>query len=163
MNRAPAKSDRVARAEHISTALPAHLGLLVRLLTKELGERYSYTEARLLSAISNGPQRITDLAAAEGLAQPTMTLLVKRLEERGLVRRERQTHDQRVVLVYLTNAGEAAVKEFRGIAAAGLRRHLDAMPDRELKALAAATDVLAELIAALQAPSDGSQRTEQAA
>ena len=89
----------------ISTQLPAQIGLLTRLLTKEFGERYSYTEARLLGTLTMGPRRIGELAELEGLAQPTTTLLVKRLEERGLVRRERQADDQRVVLVSLTDAG----------------------------------------------------------
>jgi DNA-binding MarR family transcriptional regulator len=124
--------------------------LLTRLLSKELGERYSSTEARLLSSLTDGPRRITDLAELEGLAQPTTTLLVKRLEEQGRVRRERQTHDQRVVLVWLTDAGEAALQHLRALAAAGLRRHIDMMPDHQLKALTAATDALAELITTLQ-------------
>jgi DNA-binding MarR family transcriptional regulator len=150
MNQTSATRDRAQRTQHISLHLPAQIGLLARLLSKEFGEEYSYTEARLLSGLADGPQRITDLAELEGLAQPTMTLLVKRLEERGLVRRERQTHDQRVVLVSLTDAGEAALQDVRALAAAGLDRHLDAMPDRQLKALTDATDALAGLITALQ-------------
>ncbi|MGH3334600.1 MAG: MarR family transcriptional regulator, partial [Nocardioides sp.] len=98
MNRVLDKRDRAERAQHISTRLPSHIGLLTRLLTKEFGERYSLTEAMLLSSLTDGPRRITDLAGLAGLAQPTTTLLVKRLEEQGLVRRERQAHDQRVVL-----------------------------------------------------------------
>ena len=152
-------ADRAERAQHISTHLPAHIGLLRRLLSKELGQQYPYTEARLLSSLTDGPRRITELAALEGLAQSTTTLLVKRLEEQGLVRRERQTDDERVVLVWLTEAGDAALHEVRALAAAGLRRHLDALPDRQLKALTAATDALAELITLLQtAPSrDGAR------
>ena len=151
MNRALAKRDRAGRAQYVSTHLPWHIGLLTRLLSKELREGYSYTDSRALISLSSGPRRITDLAELDGLAQPTTTLLVKRLEEQGLVRRERQTHDQRVVLVCLTDAGESAVDDIRTIASARLRRHLDAMSDRQVKALAAATDALAELIAALQA------------
>jgi DNA-binding MarR family transcriptional regulator len=129
-------------------------------LGKEFGERYSYTEARLLSSVSDGPRRITDLAELEGLAQPTTTLLVKRLEEQGLVRRERQTHDQRVVLVWLTEAGEAALRDLRALASASLRRHLDAMPDQQLEELTVATDALAELITRLQSdpPRHGSRQ-----
>jgi DNA-binding MarR family transcriptional regulator len=150
VNLASAKRDRAKRTQHISTHLPSHIGLLTRLLTKAFGDRYSYTEARLLSSLADGPQRITDLAALDGIAQPTTTLLVKRLEERGLVRRERQTHDQRVVLVWLTDAGETDLHDLRALAAAALDRHLDAMPDDQLKALTDATDALAELITALQ-------------
>ena len=154
MNAALAKRDRAEQARHISTHLPAHLGLLTRLLGKQFGERYSLSEARVLSGIADGPLRITDLAALEGLAQPTTTLLVKRLEEQGLVRRERQTDDQRVVLVWLTDAGGTALENARAVAAAGLRGHLDSMPDQQLKALADATDALAELITTLQGVRD---------
>jgi DNA-binding MarR family transcriptional regulator len=150
VTRTLAKRDRAERARSISTHLPAEIGLLARLLSREFGEQYSYTDARLLSSLTDGPRRITELAELEGLAQPTMTLLVKRLEGRGLVRRERQTHDQRVVLVSLTDAGEAALQHLRGLASAGLRRHLDAMPDDQLQALTDATDALAELITTLQ-------------
>jgi len=160
MNPALAKHGRAERAQHISTHLPSHIGLLTRLLTKEFGARYSITEARLLSSLTDAPRRITDLAALEGLAQPTTTLLVKRLEEQGLVRRERQTHDQRMVLVWLTETGEAALGDLRALASAALHRHLDAMPDHQLKALTAATDALAELIATLQSdtPRQGARR-----
>jgi DNA-binding MarR family transcriptional regulator len=150
MNPALANRDRVERAEHISAHLPSHIGLLTRLLSRELGEGYSVTDARVLSSLSDGPRRITDLAELEGLAQPTTTLLVKRLDEQGLVRRERQTHDQRVVLVWLTDAGETALEDLRALASAGLRGHLDAMPDNQLQALTAATDALAALITTLQ-------------
>jgi len=148
-----ADSDRTERMQHIAGHLPSHVALLTRLMGKELGERYSLTDARVLSSLADGPQRITDLAALEGLAQPTTTLLVKRLEEQGLVRRERQTDDQRVVLVWLTDAGDAALEQLRALASTGLRKQLGAMPDGQLKALTAATDALAELIATLQSDS----------
>ena len=132
--------------------MPSHIGLLARVPEQDLEELLSYTEARLLSSLTDEPRRITELAQLEGLARPTMTLLVKRLEERGLVRRERQADDQRVVLVWLTASrpggaqGPPCARSRRR-----LREHLDAMPDQQLTALAAATDKLvAELIAALQ-------------
>jgi DNA-binding MarR family transcriptional regulator len=152
MTRPLAKRDRARGEQYVSTHLPWHIGLLTRLLSRELREGYSYAEARLLISLSSGgPRRITDLAEQDGLAQPTTTLLVKRLEEQGLVRRERQTHDQRVVLVCLTDAGQSAIDDIRAIASARLRRRLDAMSDHQVEALAAATDALAELIATLQA------------
>jgi DNA-binding MarR family transcriptional regulator len=150
MNQVLADRDRAERTQYISTHLTSHVGLLIRLLTKQLGDRYSYTEARLLNSLAEGPRRIGELAEIEGLAQPTTTLLVKRLEDRGWVRRERQTDDQRVVLASLTGTGEAALDDLRALAADGLRTHLEAMPDDQLTALTAATEALAELIGTLQ-------------
>ena len=82
---------------------------------------------------------------SRGLARPTTTLLVKRLEGPGLVRRERQTHDQRVVLVWLTDEGATALEDYRALAFAALRVYLDALPDTQLNALTTATDALGEL------------------
>src|SRR5437764_13292241 len=89
------RSDLIA---YVSKQLLPGAGLLVRLLVRQLGGELSRTEAGLLSTLSGGPRRITELAELEGLAQPTMTSLVKQLEHQGLVRRNRQTDDGRVVL-----------------------------------------------------------------
>jgi DNA-binding MarR family transcriptional regulator len=43
----------------------------------------SRTEVGLLNTLSTGPRRITELAELEGLAQPTMTSLVKQLEQQA--------------------------------------------------------------------------------
>jgi DNA-binding MarR family transcriptional regulator len=79
-----------------------------------------------------------------------MTQLVKRLECDGLVARERQADDGRVVLVRLTPAGAAALQQFRTSAGAALSEHLAEMPDNEVQALATATETLARLVEHLQ-------------
>ncbi|MBE3575282.1 MAG: MarR family transcriptional regulator [Firmicutes bacterium] len=53
----------------------------------------------------NGPMRVTALADAMEIGQSAATLAVQRLERAGLVCRHRQTEDERVVLVSLTEAG----------------------------------------------------------
>jgi DNA-binding MarR family transcriptional regulator len=150
------ESERVEQAEHISAYLPLHITLITRLLRREITVGYSWAEAGLLRSLKNGPWRITELAELEGLAQPTTTLLVKRLEKRGFVRRERQPDDQRVVLVWLTDAGKAEFEDLKTRVSDALRRHLAAMPDQQLNGLAAATDALADLVTTFL--SDGPQR-----
>jgi DNA-binding MarR family transcriptional regulator len=149
MSPAATKRDRTEQAQYVSTHLLQHSALLIRLLSKEIDGGITRTEAGVLSSLADGPRRITELAELEGLAQPTTTLLVKRLEEPGLVRRERQTDDQRVVLVWLTDEGATALEDYRALAFAALRVYLDAMPDTQLEALTAATDALGELITTL--------------
>src|ERR1700681_4912812 len=94
--------DRSSRIEYVSTELLARAAVLKRLLAKRVNSALSRTEAGVLDTLSDGPRRVTELAELEGLAQPTTTLLVKQLEQRGLVRRERRSDDGRVVLVNLT-------------------------------------------------------------
>jgi DNA-binding MarR family transcriptional regulator len=122
----------------------------VRLLVRELGGDLTRTEVGLLSALSGGPRRITELAELEGLAQPTMTSLVKQLEQRGLVRRDRQVDDGRVVLVHLTDGGAAALQDVRARARELLGVYLVEIPDEKVEALAGATEALGELVAFLQ-------------
>ena len=77
-------------------------------------------------------------------------LLVKRLEQDGLVTRERQADDGRVVLVKPTDAGIAALEDYRAQAGAALGTYLTEMPDHQIQELAAATKTLAQLVTVLQ-------------
>ena len=142
--------DRSQQIDVVSRQLLPGAALLTRLLVRQLGGELSRTEVGLLSTLGGGAQRITALAELEGLAQPTMTSMVKQLERRGLVRRERQADDGRVVLVTLTEAGNVALEDYRMRARTVLGDYLAEIPDEQIQALAAATDALARLIALLQ-------------
>jgi DNA-binding MarR family transcriptional regulator len=145
----------VARSEqidYVARELPPRAALLTRLLVRHLGGELSRTEVGLLRTLSGGSRRITELAELEGLAQPTITILIKQLEERGLVTRTRQSGDGRVVLVDLTESGNVALEDYRGKARGVLGGALAEISDEQLEALAAATETLAELVDVLQQP-----------
>ena len=145
-----AQRDRADRIDRVSSQLLPRVAVLTRLLTSRLGGELSRTELGLLNTLSCAPRRITELAELERLAQPTLTQLVQRLEQRGFVNRERQTGDGRVVLVSLTGAGGAALDDFRRRASAALGAHLIELSDAEIESLAAATETMGRLVAILQ-------------
>jgi DNA-binding MarR family transcriptional regulator len=145
-----AQSDRSDRIDRISSQLLPRVAVLTRLLTSQLGGELSRTELGLLNTLSSAPRRITELAELERLAQPTLTQVVQRLEQQGLVNRERQTDDGRVVLVSVTEAGAAALADFRCRASAALGALLVELPDSEVESLAAATETMGRLVALLQ-------------
>src|SRR5207302_582415 len=124
--------ERSDQAEYVSTQLLPRTTLLTRLLAREVGGALTQTEVGMLRNLEEGPLRITALADAGGLAQPTTTLLVKRLERQGLVGRERQEGYRCVVLVTITERG-AAVADSRAQAFAALRGYLDLLPDEDLE------------------------------
>ena len=97
----------------MAVRLVQHTSLITRLVFSRLDVGLSRSEASVLARIEAGPQRITSLADLDGLAQPTVTLLIKRLEGQGLVRRERSSEDGRVVLVSLTGPGRDALEHVR--------------------------------------------------
>jgi DNA-binding MarR family transcriptional regulator len=142
--------SRSEQVDYIASRLPPQVALLRRLLARHLGGELSRTEAGVLNTLSDGPQRITELAELEGLAQPTMTILVKQLEQQGLVRRERHAGDGRVVLVHLTQGGAAALGHVRAQASAALRSALTETPDEQIDELTATTEALQALIVLLR-------------
>jgi DNA-binding MarR family transcriptional regulator len=146
-------SAREERLDHVADHLVLHAGVLLRLcylLVRESGSEITRTEAGVLFTLSRGPRRITELAELEGLAQPTVTLLVKKLEQQGWVKRDRPADDGRVVLLSLTADGRTALEEFRAQVGSALRADMDAMSDQQIAALAAATDALGTLVDVLQ-------------
>jgi DNA-binding MarR family transcriptional regulator len=144
------RSERSERIAYVSSQLLTRLSLLARRLASQLGGELSRTEVGLLSTLSDGPRRITELAELEGFKQPTMTQLVQRLEQEGLVSRERHAGDGRVVLVNLAPAGSVALEDYRAQARATLSAHLAGLPDEQVEALATATETLAQLVTVLQ-------------
>jgi DNA-binding MarR family transcriptional regulator len=86
------------------------------LLMKHLSDRrdLSLTSAAVLSTLcAEGPVRLTALAAAIGVSQPSMTQLVQRLERDDLATRVSDPHDGRGTLVGITDAGRALVVDRR--------------------------------------------------
>jgi DNA-binding MarR family transcriptional regulator len=142
--------SRSEQIDYVSGQLLARAALLTRLLTKQLAGELSRTEAGVLNTLDGGPRRVTELAEFEGLAQPTMTLLVKQLEERGLVRRERHAGDGRVVLVSVTGSGRAALGDFRAEVQTAVRSFLAETSDEQVEALSTTADALQALIVLLQ-------------
>jgi DNA-binding MarR family transcriptional regulator len=143
----PARSEQI---DYVSTELMARAALLTRLLVRQLGAELTRTEIGLLRTLEGGSRRITELAELEGLAQPTITILMNQLEEKGLVTRTRQSGDGRVVLVNLTKSGRVALEDYRRRARAVLGEYLAEISDERVEALATATETLGQLVDVLQ-------------
>jgi DNA-binding MarR family transcriptional regulator len=144
-------ADRQEHLDYVAEHLLSRAGVLVRLLVKQVrSKEVSRTEMQVLGALEEGPRRITALTEMEGTAQPTMTLLVKRLEERGWVRRDGLPDDGRVAMISLTKAGRAAFTRFRSQFLEAMRADLRDVSDDQLEALAAATETISSFVDGLQ-------------
>jgi DNA-binding MarR family transcriptional regulator len=106
----------------------------------------SITSAATLATLDRtGPRRITDLAAVEGVTQPAMTVLVRVMEESGLVERRGDPSDKRVTLVCLTKAGASYVRARRRAGVEAFARLIDELTREEVNALKAALPALLRL------------------
>ncbi len=145
------EKERAEQVDYVADHLPSRAALLVRLLVKQVRSReISRTEMEVLSILREGQRRITELTELEGIAQPTMTLLVKRLEEKGWVRRDGLPHDGRVAMISLTEAGRTAQEKFRAQFLAAMRADLQELSDQQLQALSAAAETLSSFVDDLQ-------------
>jgi DNA-binding MarR family transcriptional regulator len=107
----------------------------------------SLTAAMVLARLDReGPVRLTELAVGEGLSQPGMTQLVKRLERDGLVRRQATADDRRGVLVAVTEAGSTLVASRRAERASALHRLMSRLDGDDRAAIAAALPALSRLV-----------------
>jgi DNA-binding MarR family transcriptional regulator len=115
---------------------------------------FSRTAAATLSRLEgSGPTRLTELAAAEGVAQASMSTLVARLVGQGLVRRGGDPQDARVVLLSLTPAGEDVVAQRRAARAERLTRALGELTPDDAARIVDAIPALTRLADTLRRPS----------
>jgi MarR family transcriptional regulator, temperature-dependent positive regulator of motility len=93
-------------------------------VVRRLHQAYVAAWVRLVDPVLTGPQLAVlivvhtypgveqgSLARALGLDRSTMASIARRLEDRGLITRERPPEDGRKRLLHLTKAGEAARQE----------------------------------------------------
>jgi DNA-binding MarR family transcriptional regulator len=81
--------------------------LIRRLRALDRAPALSRPEASALAVlVFAGPVSLSELARHEGVRAPTITQLMKNLQERGLIRRLRDAADARVVRVTATAAGK---------------------------------------------------------
>ncbi|MGH2877357.1 MAG: MarR family winged helix-turn-helix transcriptional regulator [Solirubrobacteraceae bacterium] len=137
---------RCGSLDEIAEALPQRAAALSRVFLAHTSVPISRTETGVLSALSRRPRRITELAAREGVTQPAITRLVDRLQLRGWVAREADPADGRVVLVTLTEQGRATLDQVRAEYRATMHEEMASLPERDVRALADAIEILDRLI-----------------
>lgn len=102
--------------------------------------------AARLSALSvlvfGGPRTVGELAAAEHVRPATMTPIVQALEEAGLVSRERDARDGRVVRIRATPKGERVMWRGRERRVERLASLLDRLTTDEIARIREAADLV---------------------
>lgn len=143
------RSPRTGPAGHGSADLADRLHSaaihLLRRLRRE--DDASGLPAPQLSALSvlvfgDGPITLGELAKAEQVRPPTISKLIVELEQRGLVEREADSADRRVVRVHATARGVKVLQEGRQRRVAALVSSLAALSMRDRALLARSLPVL---------------------
>jgi DNA-binding MarR family transcriptional regulator len=129
---------------------------LARLLRQQVGTGLSPSQQSALASIEcHGPLTLGALAAIEQVAPPTVTKVVARLEEEGLVDRIVDRADRRVTRVSITSLGRDRLEHSRLRRNAWLAGRLADLGDHDVRRLADAVDVLEALTGGATPPAGG--------
>jgi DNA-binding MarR family transcriptional regulator len=140
-----------AAGERGNLELASRLRLVVTRLSRQLRRAADAgATASQLSALASvealGPITLGELAAVEWVQPPSMTKIVARLEADGMVAREVDEGDRRVVRVRVTPEGRRALQRSRRAKNEQLARKLALLGPDELAALGRALEVLERLV-----------------
>src|SRR6185295_713574 len=122
--------------------------LLRRLRREDEAMGLTAARASALSVLVFGGRPITlgALAQAEQVSAPTITRLIVGMERDGLVRREADPKDGRVVWLHATAKGGRLLHAGRRRRVAALEADLAGLPPAERETLAAATGILERVL-----------------
>lgn len=129
-------------AEHLAPLL-GRLTLVLRREATHLAA--SPAQAAILAILREGPRRISDLTGYAGVAQPTMTVLIDRMERQGWVRRVPDPADRRAVRVEITPPGEETIAQLLALRTVSLAQRLTALTAEDRAAIARALPALTTL------------------
>jgi DNA-binding MarR family transcriptional regulator len=145
----PAYTPHVARTDAgLASSLRISVMRLSRRLRNERDASYDLTATQLavLGTLWRlGPLSIGDLAAAEKVQPPSMTRTVTCLCDRGLLRRDADAGDKRLVVVSLTEAADSVLAESRRRKEAWLNQRLHELTPAQRKILRDAAPILERL------------------
>jgi DNA-binding MarR family transcriptional regulator len=122
------------RGEHLDAAEGLiQLCRLVQGTYACISERHDLTpvQAKLVCVLAFGPRGMAELAQCFGVEKATLTGLVDRAEQRGLVRRSPVPGDRRALHVTLTDTGGRAATAFHAEATEELNQLLAPLPSRD--------------------------------
>ena len=128
------QSQYAGGVEHLDAADGLiQLCRLVQGIYARISERHDLTpvQAKLICVLAFGPRGMAELAQCFGVEKATLTGLVDRAEQRGLVRRSPVPGDRRALHVTLTDTGRRAATAFHTEATEELNHVLSALPSTD--------------------------------
>jgi DNA-binding MarR family transcriptional regulator len=130
------------------SALSGGIEQLTRWLLRQSPRSMSRTSLAALDRLSTeGPLRVSELAAREAITQPGVTVLVNRLSEAGYAERVPDPTDGRAALVRITAAGKKVLADRSAARTQSLRERLSELSDDDQQLLLAALPAIERLVA----------------
>ncbi len=119
------------------------------LYTKELNKKYSVTAAQLnclLALHESGPLPLSHIAKLIMVKSSTVTGIIDRLEQKGLVERVRNSRDRRVITIKLTEAGTRLANNAPPPIQQKIMDGLKKLPKGEIERIVAGLNMLTHML-----------------
>jgi DNA-binding MarR family transcriptional regulator len=131
-------------------SVASRLGMSVMRLERKLRQRAAggvtaSQYAALVTISKKGELTLGELAAAEGVAPPSMTRIAANLEQAGLLERRPDPLDRRVARVAVSEEGAELLAEARTLRALYLSERLGELGAEEVEVLGQAVELLNRL------------------
>ena len=131
----------------LASRLRLDISRMARRLRQEAGADLSPSMNAALATIErHGPLTPSELAERERVQRPTVTRVLARLEEAGLVVRAADPQDRRCSLVSISDDGRALLGAMRERKDAFLARRIDALEPADREALDRAAAILERML-----------------
>ncbi len=131
----------------LASRLRLDISRMARRLRQEAGAELSPSQTAALVTIErHGPLTPSELAERERVQRPTVTRVLARLEEAGLVDRAGDPTDRRSSLVSISPDGRALLESARARKDAYLARRIDALEPAVREALERAAAILERML-----------------
>jgi DNA-binding MarR family transcriptional regulator len=120
---------------------------LARRLRQQSADGLSPSQTAALATVErHGPLTPSELATIERIQRPTATRVLSALQEAGLVARQPDERDGRIIRLTITRDGTAVLKRLRSRKNAYLAKRLRGLDDDELATLERATVLIERLL-----------------
>jgi DNA-binding MarR family transcriptional regulator len=130
----PSAARERLRGELLDELLSHTPAAVMRVMRRRPGGAISLVHLNVLSVLEqDGPQAMRGLAEALDVSRASATGIVDRMAERGLVTRQRDTVDRRVIRVALTEEGGAVLGGLSAERREAVGELLDELTDAELE------------------------------
>src|SRR5215208_3262568 len=138
---------RTTSLPDLASRLRLDISRMARRLRQEAGADLSPSMNAALATIErHGPLTPSELAERERVQRPTVTRVLARLEEAGLVARAADPQDRRCSLVSISDDGRALLGAMRERKDAFLARRIDALEPADREALDRAAAILERML-----------------
>ncbi len=125
-------------------------GLIYRNLMRDENDSISLnadSQSALLSVLlRNGPTKMSEIGKLLNVTKPNITFLVDKMEEHGLIKREKDAEDRRVSKICLTEQGRAVIEEKRNSQYRKIASRLGRLSAEDREALKQAVEIASKTL-----------------